>query len=63
MLYCYSAGVGQTGAFIAIDIELQRIKQKGVIDVYNTICKMRHQRMSTVQTLVANLHIETVSPS
>ena len=48
----YSAGVGQTGAFIAIDIELQRIKQEGVVDIHNTICKMRHNRMSTVQTLV-----------
>ena len=49
--YC-SAGIGQTGTFIAIDIELQRIKQEGVVDVYNTVSKLRHARMSTVQTLV-----------
>ena len=49
---CHSAGIGQTGTFIAIDIELQRIKQEGVVDVYNTVCKLRHSRMSTIQTLV-----------
>ena len=51
----HSAGIGQTGSFIAIDIELQRIKQEGVVDVYNAVCKMRHKRMSIVQTLVTNL--------
>lgn len=50
--YYHSAGIGQTGAFIAIDIELQRIKQEGVVDVYNTVCKLRHNRKSTIQTLV-----------
>ena len=51
--YCYcSAGIGQTGTFIAIDIELERIKQEGAVDVYNTVCKLRHRRMSTIQTLV-----------
>ena len=51
--YCYcSAGIGQTGAFIAIDIELQRIPQEGVVDIYNSVRKLRHSRMSTVQTLV-----------
>lgn len=48
----YSAGIGQTGAFIAIDIELERIKQEGIIDVYNTVYKLRHSRMTVVQTLV-----------
>ena len=37
---------------MAIDIELQRIKQENVVDVYNTVYKLRHCRMSTVQTLV-----------
>ena len=51
MFYC-SAGVGRTGTFIAIDIELQRIKQEGVVDVYNTVYRLRSRRSFTVQTLV-----------
>ena len=50
--YSSSAGVGRTGTFIAIDTELQRIKQEGVVDVYNTVYKLRYQRVSSVQTLV-----------
>ena len=52
MLICCSAGVGRTGTFIAIDIELQRIKQEGVVDVYNTVYRLRSRRSFTVQTLV-----------
>ena len=52
-----SAGIGQTGTFIAIDIELQHIKQEGVVDVYNTVCKLRHSRMSTIQTLVIHQNV------
>ena len=50
--YSSSAGVGRTGTFIAIDIELQRIKQENIVDVYNTIYKLRYHRVSSVQTLV-----------
>ena len=52
--YFYSAGIGQTGTFIAVDIELQRIKQEGLVDVYNTVCKLRHGRMSSVQMQVSH---------
>ena len=52
MLISCSAGVGRTGTFIAIDIELQRIKQEGVVDVYNTVYRLRSRRSFTVQTLV-----------
>ena len=47
-----SAGVGRTGTFIAIDMELQRIKNEGFVDVYNTVHKLRFRRNFTVQTLV-----------
>ena len=50
--YSHSAGVGRTGTFVTIDIELQRIKQENVVDVYNTIYKLRYRRVSSVQTLV-----------
>ena len=51
-----SAGVGRTGTFIAIDVELQRIKQEGVVDVYNTVYKLRYKRTNSVQTLVICYH-------
>ena len=53
-----SAGVGRTGTFITIDTELQRIKHEGIVDVYNTVHKLRFRRNFTVQTLVtANTQI------
>ena len=48
----FSAGVGRTGTFVAIDMELQRIKQEGIVDVYNTVYKLRYKRTNSVQTLV-----------
>ena len=44
-----SAGVGRTGTFIIIDMELQRIKHEGIGDVYNTIHKLRFRRNFTDQ--------------
>ena len=49
----FSAGVGRSGIFIAIDTEMQRMKRKGVIDVYNCVCKMRFSRNFMVQTEVS----------
>ena len=52
--YCdYSAGVGRSGMFIAIDTEIQHMKKKGVIDVYNCVRKMRFCRNLMVQTVVS----------
>ena len=49
-----SAGVGRTGTFITIDMELQHIKHEAIVDVYNTVHKLRFRRSFTVQTLVTN---------
>ena len=54
MICCaYSAGVGRTGSYIAIDVELERAKTEGSIDVHNTVQLMRTQRINMVQTLVS----------
>ena len=50
-----SAGVGRTGTFIAIDTEVQRIRQEGIVDVYNCVQKMRYCRNFLIQTLVSQL--------
>lgn len=49
---CFSAGVGRTGSYIAIDVELERAKTEGVVDVHNFVQLMRTQRINMVQTLV-----------
>ena len=50
-----SAGVGRTGTFIAIDIEIQRINQESLVDVHNCVCRLRFWRNFMVQTVVIPL--------
>ena len=52
LVHC-SAGVGRTGTFIAIDIEMQTIEAEGVVDVYGCTKKLRTRRVLMVQTLVS----------
>ena len=54
LLSFFSAGVGRTGVFLAIDMILTKL-DKGVInsiDVFGEVCAMRERRMNMVQTLV-----------
>lgn len=48
-----SAGVGRTGVFIALTNLIERVKTEGVVDVYQTVKKMRQQRTAMVQTRVS----------
>ena len=50
--YTYSAGVGRSGTFIAIDIALQQAEGEGGVDIPSTITRLRNQRMKMVQTMV-----------
>jgi len=50
VVHC-SAGVGRTGTFIALDILMQRIKNESKINIFETVKKLRFQRMKMVQTL------------
>lgn len=52
VVHC-SAGIGRTGTFLALDILINRIKQKGpqcVCDVQKTVRMLREQRATMVQT-------------
>lgn len=45
-----SAGIGRTGAFIAIDIMLERLRHERTVDIYECVTQLRAQRAYMVQT-------------
>ena len=47
-----SAGVGRTGAFIAIDSLMEQMEAEKVVDVFGFTARMRKQRNYMVQTQV-----------
>ena len=51
-----SAGVGRTGTFIAIDTEVQCIRQEGVVNVHteNEILEKLHDTNTSEPTLYCN---------
>jgi len=54
---CYdvvvSAGVGRTGAFIAVDCLLDQADLEGVVDVFALTNQMRKDRINMIQTVVS----------
>lgn len=50
VVHC-SAGVGRTGTFIGLDIIMQRLKNESKVNIYETVKKLRFQRMKMVQSL------------
>ena len=53
----FSAGIGRTGTFIALDILLDQKDKEGAVDIYNCVTKLREQRTQMVQTLVMTCFI------
>ena len=51
----FSAGVGQTGTFIALDILTEQGQTLGYVDAVGCVTELRHQRISMVQTKVVLL--------
>ena len=47
--------MGRSGTFMAIDIEMQRIKHEKIVDVYNCVCRLRFWRDLMVQSEVSNI--------
>lgn len=52
IVHC-SAGAGRTGAYIVIDMALDRLVNDGVVDIFHTVKTLRSQRPNMVQTQVS----------
>ena len=48
----FSAGVGRSGAYIAIDSLLEQAKQEDQVDVFRFTALMRSNRVNMIQTVV-----------
>lgn len=53
--YCYSAGAGRTGTFIAIDYLLEQEKVELDVDIHSCLKQMRDQRSTMIQNFVCIL--------
>lgn len=51
-LCAFSAGVGRSGTFIALDQLLQQMKQEKVVDMFGVVYTLRMNRYQMIQTLV-----------
>lgn len=49
---CFSAGIGRTGTFIALDYLIKQGQRDGSVDVVSCVSRMRHQRAHAIQTVV-----------
>lgn len=58
-LSIYSAGVGRTGTFIAIDRLIFQIERENTVDVYGIVHDLRMHRPLMVQTEVGHYHIHS----
>ena len=53
-MFCvfFSAGIGRTGTYIALDILIEQGKQLGYVDVAACVATLRRQRVNMIQNLV-----------
>ena len=59
VVHC-SAGVGRTGTYISIDMMLKKKEQEGILDVFDTVRRLRWQRRYMVQTVVRSCSLLTL---
>lgn len=55
--FCYSAGIGRTGTYIALDALSKAGKMTGKIHVTEYVKSMRTDRMNMVQTYVRKIEM------
>ena len=49
---CFSAGIGRSGTYIAVDYLLHQAKTEGVVDLLKCAQLMRSNRVNMIQTWV-----------
>ena len=49
-----SGGCGRTGTYIAVSILIERLKTEGVVDVFQTVRRLRLQRPGMVASVVSH---------
>ena len=49
----FSAGVGRSGTFIALDCLMDQAEAEKMVDIMGCVSKLRHKRCYMVQTLVS----------
>ena len=57
----FSAGVGRTGTFIAIMVEMARIKSEKLVDIFNYVRYMRTRRPMMVMNEVSQYNCTLLS--
>jgi len=53
----YSAGIGRTGTYIALDALLEEGRTTGYVNIAKFLMKMRYSRMNMIQTPVSKKYI------
>ena len=58
----YSAGIGRTGTYIALDALLEEGRTTGYVNIAKFLMKMRYSRMNMIQTPVSKkIYLSKVS--
>jgi len=57
VLIYYSAGIGRTGTYIALDALLEEGRTTGYVNFAKFLMKMRNSRMNMIQTPVSKIYI------
>ena len=55
MIEYFSAGVGRTGTYIALDILLEMLRKNNQINISECVVNLRRQRANMVQSKVGDL--------
>lgn len=53
LIFCFSAGIGRTGTFIALDVLSRYGKVKGKVNIIEYVKAMRKDRMTMIQNVVS----------
>lgn len=61
-MLCFSAGIGRTGTFIALDVLQAQGERDGRINIVEFVHMMREDRMNMIQNAVSTVKKRSVNP-